>query len=228
MTLVYAHRGSSGAFPENTLLAFRQALTAGVDGIELDVHATADGVPVVIHDRDIARTTDGTGQVDEMPLARLRTFDAGEGERVPTLAHVLALAGDMVHLEIEVKATGIERQVLDVLAAFPHARWAISSFAWSTLREARRLHPTAELWPLSERWREDTIAVAAELGSPVVSIFTGAYTAESARLLESAGLRAMVWTVNDAAEARRVRDLGAHALCTDDSARIMAALGRDG
>src|ERR687897_2066626 len=116
MTLIYAHRGASAIHPENTLRAFRHALAIGVDGIELDVHATADAIPVVIHDRDIERTTDGVGYVDEMPLARLSTFDAGDGERVPTLAEVLALVGDAVQLDVELKGIGIERAVLDVLA----------------------------------------------------------------------------------------------------------------
>src|SRR5215216_2965630 len=118
MTLIYAHRGASAVHPENTLLAFRQALAVGVDGIELDVHATADGIPVVIHDRDIGRTTDGVGYVDQIQLARLETFDAGDGERVPTLAEVLALVGDAAHLDIEIKGAGIERVVLEVLAKY--------------------------------------------------------------------------------------------------------------
>src|SRR5918995_4154710 len=109
--LIYAHRGVSVNHPENTLRAFQHALAIGVDGIELDVHATADGIPVVIHDRDVARTTDGTGYVDQIPLVRLETFDAGDGERVPTLAEVLALVGDAAHLDVEIKGTGIERAV---------------------------------------------------------------------------------------------------------------------
>ena len=151
MTLIYAHRGVSAIHPENTLRAFRHALAIGVDGIELDVHATADGIPVVIHDRDIGRTTDGAGYVDEIPLAWLATFDAGDGERVPTLAEVLALVGDAAHLDIEIKGSDVERAVLDVLAHYPIVRWAISSFAWDTLRTVRRLDPVAELWPLAER-----------------------------------------------------------------------------
>src|SRR5688500_13960935 len=116
MVLIYAHRGGSAIHPENTLRAFRHALASGVDGIELDVHATADGVPVVTHDRDVGRTTDGSGYVDQIPLVRLESFDAGDGERVPTLAEVLGLVGDAAHLDIEIKGIGVERAVLDVLA----------------------------------------------------------------------------------------------------------------
>src|SRR5215203_4874636 len=170
MTRIYAHRGASAIHPENTLRAFRQALAIGVDGIEFDVHATADGIPVIIHDRDVGRTTDGAGYVDDIPLARVQTFDAGDGERVPTLAEVLALVGDAALLDVEIKAIGIERVVLDVLAQHPTVTWAISSFAWDTLRTVR-------------------------------------------------------WTVNDPREARRVADLGAFALCTDDPQHISRSRG---
>ena len=225
LPLIYAHRGSSALHPENTLRAFRHALDTGVDGIELDVHITGDAVPVVIHDRNVERTTDGLGYVDEIPLTRLRTFDAGDGERVPTLAKVLALVGTAAHLDIEIKGSRVERAVLDVLAQYPETRWAISSFDWETLRIVRRLDPGAELWPLAELFNVELMAFATELASPAVALFTGAYTPDSARELRDAGLRVMVWTVNDASEARRVRDLGAFALCGDDPARLMAWTG---
>ena len=225
MTRIYAHRGASAIHPENTLRAFRHALAIGVDGIEFDVHATADGIPVIIHDRDVGRTTDAAGYVDAIPLARLQQFDAGDGERVPTLAEVLALVGDSSLLDVEIKGTGIERTVLDVLAQYPAVTWAISSFAWNTLRSVRRLDPVAEVWPLAERVGDDLLAIAAELASPSVSLFTGAYTAETAARLHNAGLHAMVWTINDPREARRVADLGAFALCTDDPHRVLKSDG---
>ncbi|MGH2614521.1 MAG: glycerophosphodiester phosphodiesterase [Thermomicrobiales bacterium] len=223
--LIYAHRGSSGLYPENTLLAFRQALAAGAHGIELDVHATADEIPVVIHDRDVARTTDGSGYVNEFALARLKSLDAGDGERVPTLAEVLDLVEDEIHLDIEIKGKGIERAVLEVVSGYPNARWAISSFDWDTLREVRRLASSAELWPLAEQTGDDLFAIAAELGSHAVSLFADAYTPDIAAALDDAGLRVVAWTVNDVAEAKRVGDLGAYALCTDFPNRMTAAKG---
>jgi glycerophosphoryl diester phosphodiesterase len=221
MTLIYAHRGISAMHPENTLRAFRRALAIGVDGIELDVHPTADGIPVVIHDRDVGRTTDGAGYVDQIPLVQIKTFDAGDGERVPTLTEVLAVVGDAAHLDIEIKGSDVERAVLDVLAQHPTVRWAISSFSWDTLRTVRRQDPVAELWPLAERAGDDLTAIADELAAPAVSLFTGAYTAQNALTLRSAGLRVMVWTVNDPQEAQRVKDLGAFGLCSDDPQRLM-------
>jgi glycerophosphoryl diester phosphodiesterase len=221
--LLYAHRGLSGHYPENTLLSFHQALAAGIDGIELDVHMSSDGIPVVIHDRDVSRTTNGFGNVDDMSLASLQALDAGAGEHVPTLAEVLDLVGDSVHLDVEIKGLGAERATLDTLGDYPSARWAISSYNWNVLRELRRLGSGAELWPLAERVDEGLFAVAAELGSPAVSLWTDAYTEESAPALREAGLRAVVWTVNDRQETERVRELGAYAICTDDPERIVRA-----
>ena len=213
--LIYAHRGASGSLPENTLLAFRRALEVGADGIELDVRATSDSVPVVIHDRSVARTTNGGGFVDEMPLSQLQTLDAGQGERVPTLTETLALVGGAARLDLEIKQAGIAAAALRVLADFPQARWAISSFDWDILRNVRRLDASAELWLLAEAVNEALLAVAVELAAPAVSLTAAAYTPESAARLREAGLEVVVWTVNDPADADRMRSLGAYAMCTD-------------
>ena len=94
---IWAHRGASASAPENTLAAFRAAEAAGAAGIELDVHLSADGVPVVIHDETVDRTTDGHGPVAALTLCRLRQLDAGRwfapafaGEALPTLEEILA------------------------------------------------------------------------------------------------------------------------------------------
>lgn len=224
MVLIYAHRGSSGSYPENTLLAFRKAIEAGVAGIELDVHATSDGIPVIVHDRAIERTTNGAGCVDEMPLARLQGFDAGQGEQIPTLLDVLDIVPATVHLDIEIKGSGIEANVLAVLAGVPRDRWAISSFDWSTLQSLRALDAGIVLWPLTETVDAALFAIARELRAPAVSLYSGAYSAESASSLREAGLAAVIWTVNDLREASRVRDLGAYALCTDYPEQIAQAL----
>ena len=222
MTRVYAHRGDSAAYPENTLLAFRQAMRSGAYGIELDLHATSDGTVVVIHDRSLERTTTGRGYVDEHSLAVVRAADAGDGERVPTFAEVLDLVGDALHFDLEIKQPGIEAAVLDILARHQAARWAVSSFDWEILRTMRTLDGAAELWPLAMHVDDALLDVASRLSSPCVAIDTGAYTAASAQVIRDAGLAAMVWTVNDPDEALRVRDLGAVAMCTDKPGEMAA------
>ena len=213
--LIYAHRGSSGTKPENTLAAFEQAVADGADGVEFDVRATADRVPILIHDRDIARTTSGRGNVDELTLAELRRCDAGGGQAVPTLAEALDLLAGRLRLDVEVKQAGIEREVLDVLAGYPQAAWAISSFDWGVLRAVRALRPAAELWPLAVDADDALFAVASELTATAVALLATVATAEVARRCEAAGLGLVLWTVNRVEDARAARALGATALCTD-------------
>ena len=227
MTLVYAHRGDSAAYPENTLLAFRKATESGAYGIELDLHATSDGTVVVIHDRSLERTTNGRGYVDEQTLAAVQEVDAGAGERVPTFAEVLALVGDRLHFDLEVKQPGIEAGVLQVLAAYPAARWAISSFDWDILKRFRVLAPGTELWPLAMHVNPALLEIAERLGSPCVAVDAGAYTAASAQVLSEADLAAMIWTVNQPDEALRVRALGAAAMCTDVPGEMVALFANE-
>ena len=98
-----AHRGASAYEPENTLRAFERAIQMGATMIELDVHLSRDGHPVVIHDPDLSRTTNGTGRVGDLPLDEIQRLDAGLGERVPTLAQAIDLVRDRAQLYIELK-----------------------------------------------------------------------------------------------------------------------------
>ncbi|HEY8448573.1 MAG TPA: glycerophosphodiester phosphodiesterase family protein [Thermomicrobiales bacterium] len=222
--LIYAHRGASAIEPENTLRAFRRALEAGVDGIELDLHATSDRVPVVIHDRDVARTTNGQGLVSSITFEELSKLDAGLGERVPTLDEVLSLVGDRIHLDLEIKQRGIEAEVLAVLDRHPKARWAISSFDWDILRAIRQRSSRAELWLLTMAITDAVFRAARELGATAAALYAPAYTPEAARQLANAGLRAVLWTVNDPAVADELQRRGADALCTDAPEQVAAAL----
>src|SRR5512135_624414 len=115
--MVVAHRGSSGSAPENTLAAFRMAIDAGVDMIELDVRMTRDYHLVVHHDRRLERTTNGRGLVWEKTLQELKFLDAGSwyaprfrGETIPTLREVMDMLPAHVGLNIEVKTDGDPRK----------------------------------------------------------------------------------------------------------------------
>ncbi|MBI4041692.1 MAG: hypothetical protein HY390_07495 [Deltaproteobacteria bacterium] len=114
--VIVAHRGLSNHYPENTLIAFQKAFQTKANFIECDVYLSKDGVPVVIHDRDLKRTTTGTGYVDEQPLSELKSYSAGypqkfgkkfSDEKIPVLSEVLDLvANHSIGILIEIKAWG--------------------------------------------------------------------------------------------------------------------------
>jgi len=222
--LLYAHRGSSRTKPENSLAAFEQAIVDGADGVELDLRATADGVPVILHDRELDRTTSGTGPVDGVTLAELRGVDAGDGRPVPTLAEVLDLLAGRLALDLEIKQAGIEREVVAVLAGYPDAEWFVSSFDWDVLRAFRAAAPGAAMLPLAMVADDGLFAVARELGAKGVALFAGGIDAGVARRCEEEELELVAWTVNEVEEARRLREVGVAAVCTDVPALIRAGL----
>ncbi|MGB3328127.1 MAG: glycerophosphodiester phosphodiesterase family protein [Thermomicrobiales bacterium] len=144
---IYAHRGASIEFPENTLAAFQRAIDLGVHGIELDVHLAADGVPVVIHDETVDRTTNGVGAVNTLTVDALHALDAGNGNPVPTLDEVLARVAGKLHVNIEIKTAEAADAALAVIGRHPSLQWAASSFVWEALQHAHEVDPASDTWP---------------------------------------------------------------------------------
>jgi glycerophosphoryl diester phosphodiesterase len=224
---VIGHRGASGDFPENTLLAFAQALERGADALECDTRLTADGVPVVIHDATLDRTTNGQGPVEAVDLARLRRLDAGRGERVPTLAETLA-AFPRTEFILEIKdrrAAGPARRVLAdqhaerrvLVGAFD--RGALRPFDTGFCRSAARSE-TAVFWAMARvgvpPFRASFVAFTVPERYGPVTVVSGAFVRAARRL----GRPVHVWTVNDPAEGRRLRALGVSGIITNYPGRF--------
>jgi glycerophosphoryl diester phosphodiesterase len=227
--LIYGHRGSPATNAENTLPSFEEAIRAGVHGLEFDVRESANGIPMILHDRGLDRTTNGHGHIDEMSFEMIRNAVAGNGAQIPTLDEVLDLAGGLVHLDIEVKQAGIEKTILESLARFPKARYILSSFDPDILLAFRSLSSTVDLAPISTFASREVVEFAQQLGSRFIALMADAYNEQSASWFEDADLKVIVWTVNDMEEALRVKCLGAYGLCTDRPAEIIEALrGRTG
>jgi len=146
---ISAHRGASIERPENTLAAFRLAIDHGAEGIELDVALSADGVPVIMHDNSVERTTNGTGEVAGLTAAQLHALDAGHGEGVPTLHEVLELAAGLVEVNIEIKSADAAPAVAEVLARHPNLDWFASGGQWGALEALKQLIPAARIFPLT-------------------------------------------------------------------------------
>ncbi len=162
--LIVAHRGGSNGTPEDTLAAFSNAVKIGADMIELDIHVSKDGVPVVIHDHTLERTTNGTGDVNSYTVAELQQFDAGQGEKIPTLAEVFALIGDRIRFILELKTIEAVPATVDLLRANPQVRWVGFSTHDEALDQLRVAFPEAELSFGTMGSREVSIKLADVLG----------------------------------------------------------------
>ena len=212
--LCIGHRGASALAPENTLAAFETAIVDGADGLEFDVRLTRDGVPIVLHDAALDRTTSGRGAVAALDLASIRRLDAGawfgarfRGERVPTLAETLDLA----------------RAVAGVIAGARFRGWiVISSFSRPALFAARAAMPRAALGWLASRTARGLRAGHSALGLWSFHPHLRLATPRRLRAARRLGLRLLVWPVNDAPAARRLAGAQVDGLMTDDPARMRA------
>jgi glycerophosphoryl diester phosphodiesterase len=219
--LVWAHRGCPTEAPENTLAAFAAAVDAGADGVEFDVQLSRDGVPVVIHDETLDRTTDGHGPVGAHTAAQLAALDAGAGAGVPTLADVLdLLAPTRLGVNIELKNSvvaypGLEQAVLAAVAAAGLGeRVVLSSFSAASVGRLARLTDLEVALVYSRPWPRP-LALATELGARAVHparrlVYPGLVAAARRR-----GLAVRPWVVNDAGALRRLARVGVDGVFTD-------------
>jgi glycerophosphoryl diester phosphodiesterase len=238
--LVFAHRGGRALGPENTIPAFERGLAAGADGLELDVHLSRDGVPVVHHDSDLDRCTNARGPVRALTAAELAGVDAGwhfidadgrswrgRGACVPALEDVLSRWSDVPAI-VEIKAPDIDaaRAVVDVvIRTGATARVCIGSFSLATVREVRRLAPAIATsasrhetqWALYRSWcgigpgRVPYRAFQLPERSGRLTVVSPRFI----RLAHRAGLALQVWTVNEEADIRRLLGWGVDGLITD-------------
>jgi glycerophosphoryl diester phosphodiesterase len=231
-TLNFAHRGASAYAPQNTLAAFLMAAEMGADGIELDVHLSADNEVVVIHDNTVDGTTDGRGRVSGMTLSELKRLDAGAwfderfaGERIPTLQEVFDAVGHRLLINIEIKAErdhhplAQEAEVVRLIEDNQIAqRVLVSSFAPSSLRRVRKMNPNIPLGflysrpeplflPRLLRW----FSVPYDALHPSLGMVSRGYVERARRR----GERVNVWTVNVPHDMRRMRDLGVDGIITN-------------
>lgn len=235
---IWAHRGASLEAPENTLIAFARALDQGADAIELDVRRTLDGVPVVIHDETVSRTTDGYGPVAAMTLPQIKRLDAGIrfgpaflGTKVPTLEEVIHFAKPTrLTLNIELKGTssqypGFAEQVAAMVqAADLSDRVVVSAFDHGMLRILRR-HPLGlRIALLSFDLNPVTPAYAHAFGAdgvhPGLRTVSPAYMRDALRL----GVDVRPYTIDAPRDITRLFSWGAHAVITNRPALAVRVL----
>ena len=239
MPLVVAHRGSSADYPENTLPAFEAAVREGADVVELDVRITADGVPVVLHDLEVASTTDGGGFVHTMTLAEVKRLDASARSgtevarsEVPTLREAFEVLAGKVGLDLEIKNMPGEpafdwpkeaaaEAIVKLLDEFDaHDRSLVSSFNWLSIERVRELDPRVETGFLTVAAIDPGAALvyAASRGHryvlPQVPALLEAGEA-FVRRAHDQGIRVGTWTADDPELILRLFEMGTDAVATN-------------
>ncbi len=238
-----AHRGGSLLAPENTMAAFRNALTMPVDAVELDVQMSRDGQLIVFHDATVDRVTDGEGNILDLDFAYLRSLNAAahfpggwpQAEQIPTLREVLALAKGRVHVSIEIKLAErdnaywrypkiVEAVVREVRAAKMMDKVQIISFDWQTLNNLRKVEPSLmtganvsrELWsPEDSNAVENLCKRVTAIGCNWINMDRKLFTTDMLPVIRANRLKLGLWTVNSRDELRLQIANGVDSLTTD-------------
>jgi len=246
--LVIGHRGAAGVTPENTLESFRRGVADGASIVETDLHATRDGALVLLHDDDVARTTDGAGRIAELTLAEARRLDAGHrfeengsfpwrgrGLRIPTLEEAFeALPGVRFNIEIKEPAPGVAERTLETIARAGRTDLTLlaaeKDAIMATIREA--VARTGIRVAIGACVGDVVRCIRAALdGSPpppgVMALqippdFGGrpVVTPELMRFAHANDVQVHVWTINDPAQMRALLDLGVDGIISDHPARV--------
>ena len=222
--LIIGHRGAAGLQPENTLAAFRTGVALGVDGVELDVRCVGDAL-VAFHDEALDRTTDGHGALAQADLDTVLHLDAGHGEHVPTLEQVLAAVPARVLVNVELKGPGTAEPAAQRLSGLSR-RLLVSSFDHDRLRDFRARCARTPVAPLVGAWAPALDQVAHALDAWSVNIANRLVTAARVAAIHGWGCRCLVYTVNSARRARRLRAMGVDGVFTDYPDRLLPSFSR--
>lgn len=232
--VIIAHRGGAGMGPEATLDTMRRSLAAGASVLELDVHLTADGIPVLLHDHTVDRTTDGTGEVMALDYDTIRSLDAGGGARIPHLSEPLrAFPETPFILELKGDHPDLIPEVISVLRDEDALSRVILASFWTDRLEAVRALDEAPATGLSTAevmewlWHEDAPAFRPPAAFAQVPPEVGGYAVVTPQRLARAaelGLSVQVWTINDPEEAKRLASLGVSGILTDVPDQVSLAV----
>jgi glycerophosphoryl diester phosphodiesterase len=252
--LVFAHRGGGGLYPENTLDAFRYSAEIGVDVLELDVHRTADGALVVIHDSTVDRTTDGVGKISELTLAEVRNLDAayrfstdggqtfplrGKGIRIPTLQEVFdAFPAKKFNVEPKAADPGIVATLCGELRKREKTeRVIVGSFRQAAIDEFRSACPEVATSATPSEVTEFLTLYKLGIGdtySPPMQVLqipekVGSLQIVSPDFIETArrlNLQIHVWTINRPEDMQRLIDAGVDGIMTDYPDKLLSLVNR--
>jgi glycerophosphoryl diester phosphodiesterase len=219
-----SHRGAHQTHPENSLSAFERAIELGAEGIELDVHATRDGIVVVHHDPVVhARHQQRPSHqaIAELSALDLEQFPLADGSRIPTLSETLAAIGRRAVVYVEIKAPNIEALVTRCIRE-SETTCAVHSFDHRIVRVVKSIFPAIRTGVLEVSRHIDPVASLASASAEDLWQEVDTIDEEIVSKAHSVGGRVVAWTANDAAQWEALYALGVDAICTDRIAELAA------
>lgn len=229
--MIFAHRGLSGRYPENTMAAFEAALQTGAHGIELDVQLSKDGQLVIIHDEEVNRTTDGTGYIRDFKYEDIKQLDAGSwfnkasyGNAIPTLDEVFEWATKqnnhlMINVELKndvIRYEGMEEKVLALINRYGISdRIILSSFNPESLRKIRMLDSDIQIGYLILGMQKNAVTVAENIGANAIHCEAVFALSEYGQKAIERGLPLRVYTINTLSEGEKLLAAGTEVIMTD-------------
>jgi glycerophosphoryl diester phosphodiesterase len=226
MFLKIGHRGAAGYGPEDTLLSFKKALELNVDMFDLDVHICKTGELVVIHDEKVDRTTNGQGYVIDKTLAELKTLDAGQGEKIPSLVEVLDFIDKKVRINIELKSVGTAKLVSKLIKDYvkdknwQYTDFFVSSFNHYELKEFSELTPAVEIGALITGIPIGLAGFAEKIKATAVNLNVEFINQEFIADAHRRGLKVFVFTVDDPDDIKKMKQLGVEGIFSNFPDRL--------
>jgi glycerophosphoryl diester phosphodiesterase len=219
--LKIGHRGAAGHAPENTLVSLEVGIALGADYIEVDIQRTLDGLLVLMHDKFLSRTTNGTGRLSNMSWEEIRGLDAGEGQRIPLLEEVLEAANGRSGLILESITPGIGEDVYRQVSDFAFRGPVIfASFLHADLRAIRERDPHAMTMALIEAIPISETGFAQEARATHAGVALDSMTSEFGRALHHAGLHIFLYTADTLEQIKAAKELGADGIISNFPERI--------
>jgi glycerophosphoryl diester phosphodiesterase len=232
--VIIGHRGASAYYPENTMSAFRAAYEMGAEMIELDILLSKDGVPVVIHDESLERTTNGTGKVMEYTYKELSKLDAGSwfgdehtGERIPSLEEVLQFAKGKVAVNIEIKTEvvsndlreGIEEKAYEIVKKYDMQEYVLfSSFDYRAIAHLKELDVNIAVALLYEKQQsndKDPKELVENYNADAFNCSYRQFSKKWAEVTSEAGIPVFVYTVNSRRRMKKMIKRGVNGIFSD-------------
>lgn len=202
MRRTIAHRGYSAKYPENTLTAYQASIDQGFTHIEIDVHLSKDGIPVIMHDKTVDRTTNGEGPIIEQTLEELKALKMTDDERMPTLEETLDFAKGKVKVAIELKQPndlyeGLEQQVYDMVVAKDMVKDVyINSFNHQAIVRMREIAPELELGIIKAKATDELFPLIHEIKAKSLAMELKHLTEAFAKQCKNEGIQLIVWPVD--------------------------------